>query len=87
MHSGMISLDFDAQHKFRRWHIRDGRQSKERFGFSLSGLGDLDRDGFGDFAVGAPYGGPAGEGTVYIYRGSDAGVRETPDQVFCSENY
>ena len=69
------------QHKFRRWHIRDGKQTKERFGFSLASLGDIDKDGYGDFAVGAPYGGAEGEGGVYIYRGSRAGVREAPDQV------
>ena len=41
----------------------------------------MDKDGYGDFAVGAPYSGPRGEGAVYIYRGSKAGVRERPDQV------
>lgn len=69
------------QHKFRKWHIRDGETSKGRFGFALAGLGDMDKDGYGDFAVGAPYSGPRGEGAVYIYRGSKAGVRERPDQV------
>jgi len=71
----------NKEHKFRRWHIRDGKQSKERFGFSLCNLGDIDKDGYGDFAVGAPYSGPEGEGTVYIFRGSKAGVRERADQV------
>ena len=74
-------LIISYQHKFRRWHIRDGKQSKERFGFSLSAMGDIDKDGYGDFAVGAPYSGPQGEGTVYIFRGSKAGVRERADQV------
>ena len=31
--------------------------------------------------MGAPYSGPRGEGTVYIFRGSKAGVREREDQV------
>ena len=69
------------QHKFRRWDIRDGKQTKERFGFSLASLGDIDKDGYGDFAVGAPYGGPLTEGIVYIFRGSKTGVRERPDQM------
>ena len=37
-----------SQHKFRRWHIRDGRVTKGRFGFALASLGDLDRDGYKD---------------------------------------
>ena len=32
------------QHKFRRWDIRDGKQTKERFGFSIASLGDIDKD-------------------------------------------
>jgi len=71
----------NKEHNFRFWHIRDGTQTKERFGFSLTSLGDVDKDGYGDFAVGAPYGGANGEGIVYIYRGSKSGVREKADQV------
>ena len=72
------------QHKFRRWDIRDGQQTKERFGFSIASLGDLDKDGYGDFAVGAPYYGDSlseAEGRVYIFRGSKSGVRASADQV------
>ena len=70
------------QHTFRKWHIRDGDQTKGRFGFALASLGDIDKDGYADFAVGAPYvGAGRGEGAVYIFRGSRAGVREQPDQV------
>ena len=41
----------------------------------------MDKDGYGDFGVGAPYSGTEGQGVVYIYRGSAAGVREKPSQV------
>ncbi|XP_067649409.1 integrin alpha-PS1-like isoform X1 [Haliotis asinina] len=44
-----------------------------RFGFSLSKAGDLNGDGYQDFAVGAPY---EGNGTVYIFHGSKKGVVE-----------
>jgi len=54
----MKMLIISFQHKIRRWHIRDGKQSKERFSFSLRAMGDIDKDGYGDFAVGAPYSGP-----------------------------
>ena len=38
-----------------------------RFGSAIVNLGDLQNDGFEDFAVGAPF---EGNGVVYIYRGS-----------------
>jgi len=38
-----------------------------RFGFSLANLGDVDNDGFMDFAVGAPF---EQQGAIYIYKGS-----------------
>ena len=41
-------------------------------------VGDLDGDGFGDAAVGMSA--PGRRGTVYIYRGSAAGLPATPDQ-------
>ncbi|XP_064648554.1 integrin alpha-PS1-like isoform X2 [Lineus longissimus] len=42
-----------------------------RFGFSLANLGDLNRDGYDDLAVGAPY---EGNGTVYIFNGGKDGI-------------
>jgi hypothetical protein len=41
-------------------------------------MGDLNKDGFDDIAVGAPY---AGKGKVYIYLGSETGIQTTPSQV------
>ena len=41
-----------------------------RFGFAIANLGDLQQDGFEDFAVGAPYDGNNHEGAIYIYRGA-----------------
>lgn len=53
---------------------------------SLASLGDIDRDGYGDFVVGAPYGGLRGHGAVYIYHGSSTGVLEKYSQVIYAEN-
>ena len=50
-----------------------GPQLESRFGLALSGLGDLNRDGFGDFAVGAPY--EEGGGAVYVFFGGPKGLR------------
>lgn len=49
-----------------------------RFGSSVSGIGDFDRDGLDDFAVGCPYG-RAGDGFIAIYAGeSAADISGTP---------
>lgn len=41
---------------------------------------------FEDFAVGAPYDGPRLRGAVYIYHGSEKGVRKTYSQVIYAED-
>uniref|UniRef100_A0A8D2NIG9 Uncharacterized protein n=1 Tax=Zosterops lateralis melanops TaxID=1220523 RepID=A0A8D2NIG9_ZOSLA len=43
-------------------------------------LGDLDKDGFGDVAVGAPQGGDSGSGQVFIFRGQSEGLVPVPTQ-------
>lgn len=53
---------------------------------SLTSLGDINVDGYGDFAVGAPYDGPQGRGAVYIYHGSIDGPLEKHSQVIFAED-
>ncbi|XP_043525000.1 integrin alpha-PS2-like isoform X2 [Frieseomelitta varia] len=72
--------------KFRKVDSRDGESNRGRFGLSLASLGDIDRDGYGDFVVGAPYAGPRSHGAVYIYHGSPTGVLEKYSQVIYAEN-
>ncbi|XP_062401785.1 integrin alpha-7 isoform X2 [Sardina pilchardus] len=48
------------------------------FGMTVSSVGDLDQDGYGDFAVGAPF---DGDGKVFIYRGAASGLHTKPSQV------
>ncbi|XP_025263370.1 integrin alpha-PS2 isoform X2 [Camponotus floridanus] len=76
----------NGMEKFRKFDIRDGESNRGRFGLSLASLGDIDRDGYGDFVVGAPYGGPNGRGAVYIYHGSRTGVLEKYSQVIHAED-
>ncbi|XP_062284470.1 integrin alpha-6-like isoform X2 [Scomber scombrus] len=44
------------------------------FGQAVENLGDINQDGYHDFAVGAPYD-DDGAGTVYIYHGSHQGLK------------
>ncbi|XP_018318940.1 integrin alpha-PS1-like, partial [Agrilus planipennis] len=44
---------------------------ESRFGFSMASLGDINRDGYTDIAIGAPY---EGNGAIYIYLGSKDGL-------------
>ncbi|CAO1396274.1 unnamed protein product [Diamesa tonsa] len=72
--------------KFKEVETREGIMSKGRFGLALSALGDINLDGYGDFAVGAPYDGVDGRGAVYIYHGSSAGPLAKPSQVIYAED-
>jgi len=56
-----------------------GGQSNAQFGYAISGVVDLDNDGFDDLLVGAP--GAANGGRVYAYYGSLSGIQTTPDHV------
>lgn len=40
--------------------------AESRYGFSMTSLGDINRDGYPDVAIGAPY---EGGGAIYIYLG------------------
>ncbi|VDQ12675.1 unnamed protein product, partial [Trichobilharzia regenti] len=48
------------------------------FGATITKLGDINHDGFQDFAIGAPY--EEYGGAVYIYHGSKSGKIQTPTQ-------
>ncbi|XP_044728247.1 integrin alpha-PS1 isoform X2 [Chrysoperla carnea] len=48
-----------------------------RFGFAITSLGDLNKDGYEDIAIGAPY---EGSGVIYIYLGSKNGLLKEPSQ-------
>ncbi|XP_059045250.1 integrin alpha-8 [Achroia grisella] len=70
---------------FTKFHSRTGEVSKGRFGLSITSLGDINYDGFGDIAIGAPYAGENGRGVVYIYQGSITGIREKYSQAITAE--
>ncbi|CAH0722037.1 unnamed protein product, partial [Brenthis ino] len=70
---------------FSKNHARTGEVSRGRFGLAITSLGDINYDGFGDVAVGAPYGGENGRGVVYIYHGSELGIGEKYSQAITAE--
>ncbi|KAK9701179.1 Integrin alpha [Popillia japonica] len=73
------------QGTFKKLDELDGTNSKSRFGLSLTSLGDINLDGYTDFAVGAPYDGIHGRGAVYIFHGSKNGVQRKYTQVIYAE--
>ncbi|XP_017157196.1 integrin alpha-3b isoform X1 [Poecilia reticulata] len=48
------------------------------FGTAVAAIGDVNQDGFQDFAVGAPF---HGTGRLYIWMGSKTGVSQQPSQI------
>lgn len=54
-----------------------GRQESQ-FGLAIANMGDINRDGCDDIAIGAPY---EDDGAVYIYLGSRAGLSSKPSQI------
>ncbi|KAK3883097.1 hypothetical protein Pcinc_012561, partial [Petrolisthes cinctipes] len=75
------------QHNHRLSSILRGQTSREHYGLSIVCLGDMNKDGFQDLAIGAPYGGKdRKDGAVYIYLGSKGGLdSSTPAQILLSE--
>lgn len=61
-----------------------GTQLYGRFGSAIAPLGDLNRDGYNDVAVAAPYGGPTGQGQVSVFLGQSEGLNSQPSQVLHS---
>ncbi|CAH2086025.1 unnamed protein product [Euphydryas editha] len=83
---GRIYVIYQGKNReFVKNHARTGEVSKGRFGLAVTSLGDINYDGFGDVAVGAPYGGENGRGVVYIYHGSELGIGEKYSQAITAE--
>ncbi|XP_045490857.1 integrin alpha-PS2 isoform X3 [Colias croceus] len=83
---GRVYVIYQGKNRsFSKNHARTGEVSRGRFGLAVTSLGDINYDGFGDIAVGAPYGGENGRGVVYIYHGSEIGIGEKYSQAITAE--
>ncbi|XP_077011206.1 integrin alpha-8 isoform X2 [Tamandua tetradactyla] len=60
--------------------VLTGSQVFGRFGSAVAPLGDLNRDGYNDIAVGAPFSGEDQRGQVLIYNGNKQGLAARPSQ-------
>ena len=68
--------------------VRQGNLAGDRYGHDVAGIGDINGDGFGDFAVGSPDASTPGGlvGTVAVYLGRPGSLLGTvPDLVFSGE--
>ena len=74
---------FASEERFRESDtILRGKHDGGRFGHAVAALGDVNGDDFNDVAVGAPY---EGSGVVYIYHGSESGLKLNADQRICGD--
>jgi len=61
----------------------DGNQGNSLFGDKVSGVGDINGDGYSDIIVGAPSydNGTTDEGAAFVYLGSSNGINITPSRM------
>ena len=61
--------------------------SKGRFGAAVASVGDLNKDGYADIAIGSPYGGSSSSnGAVFIFNGGKNGLESEASQVIYAED-
>lgn len=76
---GAVYVYQNKNHNFsNNWTLKLTGKRESRFGLALANLGDINKDGCDDVAIGAPY---EGNGVVYIYLGSRDGLSSKPSQV------
>ncbi|KAM6934653.1 integrin alpha-V [Xenentodon cancila] len=66
---------------FHQPQLLTGSEVYARYGSAITALGDLNKDGYNDVAISAPYGGTDNVGLVYIHNGRSQGPDPSPSQV------
>ncbi|GLH01035.1 Integrin alpha-PS1 [Gryllus bimaculatus] len=72
-----VTYQYTVQYFLQEKEKKTGFAIGGRFGTSMASLGDIDQDGRGDIAVGAPY---EESGVVYIFNGAPNGLSSKPSQ-------
>jgi len=85
-YSGKVYLYLGGKEPKEADLVLDGESSGDRFGISMTRLGDINGDGYGDFAIGADKNDEGGvdAGKVYIYFGGKE-IDKTPDITMVGE--
>ncbi|KAJ4448226.1 hypothetical protein ANN_10240, partial [Periplaneta americana] len=60
------------------YYLDGPRRAGAQFGTAVAALGDLDKDGYEDFVVGAPY---EDAGVIYVYHGSAHVLRQASQRI------
>lgn len=66
------------------WAVNNSAQLNAYFGYSVSGAGDVNGDGYGDVIIGAYLfddGANTDEGRAFVYHGSATGLSTTPNSI------
>ncbi|KAL0992707.1 hypothetical protein UPYG_G00097190 [Umbra pygmaea] len=78
-HGGAVYVYMNENGSFQKSFSIVLRGPKDSaFGMSVASIGDVNQDGFQDFAVGAPF---LGTGCIFIWTGSAQGISIKPSQV------
>ncbi|XP_029967718.1 integrin alpha-6 isoform X2 [Salarias fasciatus] len=76
--------------KAGRWErvtpLRLNGTKDSMFGLAVESTGDINQDSYEDFAVGAPHD-DDGTGKVYIYHGSEQGIKTSPAQILSGREH
>jgi hypothetical protein len=67
--------------------ILSGNSTYNYYGWSLSGAGDVNGDGYGDVVIGEPGGGDSDTGQAYVYHGGPGGLVATPARILFGEAF
>lgn len=65
--------------------ILSGKNKGAQFGAAIMYMGDINRDGFGDVAISAPFEND-NTGTVYIFKGTSQGLQMEPCQIIIGKD-
>ncbi|CAF1299687.1 unnamed protein product [Didymodactylos carnosus] len=80
--AGRVEVYYQTkQHELILGKPLDGTKKGGRFGHAIAKLGDINKDGYEDVAISAPFADGGYSGEVYIYHGSETGLSTIPAQI------